>query len=51
VLKRMEEVARVILAALWPGTMLKQFRRVAGVAALSTALVADWLRPPQRRSP
>jgi hypothetical protein len=45
VLKRMEEVVRVILAVLWPGTMLKHFQRVVGVAALSTALAGGLIAP------
>jgi len=51
VLKRMEEVFRVILAVLWPGTMVKQFRRVAGVAAISTALVGGLVTPAAASEP
>jgi len=51
VLKRMDEVFRAVLAVLGRGTMLKQFRRVAGVAALSTALAGGLVTPAMASEP
>lgn len=51
VLKRMVEVIRATLAGLGRGTMLKQFRRIAGVAALSTALAGGLITPAMASGP
>ncbi len=51
VLMRMVEAGHVVLTVVRRGTMLKQIRRVAGVAALSTALAGGLVTPGMASEP